>query len=450
MHKITSLLILFITLTAPSLAQSSAANTKKLLTSHEWELKYYLEGGQKSEIPGELKGLRLVFMPSKDLIYEYTPGDQEMIYIRKGVIEEQHFKFEDRIEEPEMIIDIDMLEKQGKLSFKSEFARGGKYSVYERVDKVKDKGYPTGKYEVLKPEVPMQRIHPELQKMITNLNTELKKSIGNLYFFDKNKTRFLVKDLNFAASDYGIKYSFTYDMANEKNNSYSYEFMPENIASITDVKMDPESRVGRIKLDFSNEEVFFTSPLNKSSSNSALKTIYLHYFRESANSFSAIKNNLEELSEGFMLGRTTRTEFLPPFIDKGRKIWLSLDGKSSNYQLSALNIAGDKLYIHYNLDMVGLSDSKKGSYLTVVPLKDITALTVEQTKSNPKTLLMHSKKGFETFAFKTDMYLPSDKVYVLPLFNYGELNSDQHRIFQILKQLITDDGGESIKVTYNP
>jgi hypothetical protein len=62
-------------------------------------------------------------MPTKDLIYEYTPGDNETISIKKGVIEKEHFKYEDRIEEPEMIIDIDKLEEEGILALRASMTR---------------------------------------------------------------------------------------------------------------------------------------------------------------------------------------------------------------------------------------------------------------------------------------------------------------------------------------
>src|SRR6218665_274941 len=450
MYK-TMLVFLAVTVFAiPSFAQSSVASTKKLLTAHEWEFKYYLENGRKTEVPEGLKGLRLVFIPSKDLIYEYTPGEEETVHIRKGKIHEESFKYEDRIEEPEMIIKMDLLEKEGKLAFIDEFQRDARYSVYEKADNIKNKGYPSTKYEVDNLDVPMQRIHPEILKMIEALNTELKKNSGNLYFHDKNKTRYLTKDLKLEASDYGLKYSYVYETKDQKNLSVSHEFMPEHIESISDMKLDPESSLGLLKLDMNNENSFYRDPAGKISANSVLKTIHLHYLKESPSPFDNLKTQLDDLGSFFIFARTNRLNFLNTFVEEGRKIRLSLDGKTSNFQLTAIDIAGNKLYIHYNLDMVGLSDTKKGSYLTIVPLKDITGLTVEKSKSNPNTLLMHSKKGFETFAYKTDMYLPSDKIFVLPLFNYGEKGDDQQRIGQILKQLIADDGGENIKVVYNP
>jgi len=64
-------LLISITVTIASFAQkSSAANTRKILNSYEWELKYYLTNDKRTEVPETLKGLRLVFMPTKDLIYE--------------------------------------------------------------------------------------------------------------------------------------------------------------------------------------------------------------------------------------------------------------------------------------------------------------------------------------------------------------------------------------------
>lgn len=451
MFKTTLSLIIASLITLSSIAQDySVSNTKKLLTAQEWELKYYLENNKKTEIPESMKGLRLVFIPSKDLVYEYTPGQEETIHIRKGKIMEESFKYEDRIEEPEMIIKMDMLEKEGKLAFIDEFEKESKYSVYEKAGSITNKGYPAGKYEVEKPDVPMQRIHPELLTMVSALNTELKKNIGNLYFHDKNKTRYLMKEAKLETTEYGLKYSYAYDSKDEKNVSISYEFMPEHIKSITNMKLDPESSLGFLKIELTNENAFYRSPGAKVTPNSVLKTIYFHYLKESTSSFEDMETQLNDLSDAFIFARANRLEFVKNFINIGRKIRLSLDGKTSNYEISALDIAGNKLYIHYNLDMIGLSDSKKGSYLTIIPLKDITAMTVENSKSNPKTLLLHGKKGFETFAYKTDMYLPSDKVFVLPLFNYGEKGSDQQRIAGILKQLIADDDGENVKVVYNP
>ncbi|MBO9657894.1 MAG: hypothetical protein J7527_03635 [Chitinophagaceae bacterium] len=451
MFKISLSLLIASLLTLTSIAQDySVSKTKKLLTAHEWELKYYLVDKKKTEIPESMKGLRLVFIPGKDLIYEYTPGEDGMVYIRKGKIMEQRFKYVDRIEEPDMIINMDMLETEGKLAFVDDFDKEVKYSVYEKAGNITNKGYPSVQYEIEKPEVPMQRLHPELLKMVSTLNTDLKKNIGNLYFHDKNKTRYLMKEAKLETTDYGLKYSYTYDSKDDKNVSISYEFMPEHIKSITNMKLDPESSLGLLKIELTNENAFYRSPGTKLTPNSVLKTIYFHYLKESASSFENMETQLDDLSDAFVFARANRLEFLPQFINIGRKIRLSLDGKTSNYEISALDIAANKLYIHYNLDMIGLSDSKKGSYLTVIPLKDITALTVENSKSNPKTLLLHGKKGFETFAYKTDMYLPSDRVFVLPLFNYGEKGDDQQRIGGILKQLIADDGGDNVKVVYNP
>lgn len=451
MFKTTLSLVIASLIALSSIAQDySVSKTKKLLTAHEWELKYYLVDKKKTEIPESTKGLRLVFIPGKDLIYEYTPGQEETIHIRKGRIMEQSFKYEDRIEEPDMIIKMDMLETEGKLAFIDDFDKEWKYSVYEKADNITNKGYPAGKYEIEKPEVPMQRLHPELLKMISALNTELKKNIGNLYFHDKNKTRFLMKEAKLEASDYGLRYSYSYDTKDQKNNSVSYDFMPEHIKSITNMKLDPESSLGLLKIELNNENGFYRDPGAKLTPNSVLKTIYFHYLKESTSSFEDMETQVNDLSEAFIFARANRLEFLKNFVEPGRKIRLSLDGKTSNFQVSALDIAADKLYIHYNLDMIGLSDTKKGSYLTIIPLKDITALTVETSKSNPKTLLLHGKKGFETFSYKTDMYIPSDRVFVLPLFNYGEKGDDQQRIAGILSELIKDDGGENLKVAYNP
>jgi len=444
-------LLISISLTIASFAQkSSAANTKKILQTHEWELKYYLKNDIRSEIPEALKGLRLVFMPTKDLIYEYTPGSKETIYIKKGVIEKEHFKYEDRIEEPEMIIDIDKLEEEGLLVFTDEFDEDNKYSVYEKVGKIKDKGYPSQKYEVEKLEVPMQRIPPELENMVNSLGAELKKSAGNLFFYDKNKTRFLIKEINFETTEYGIKYSMVYDTKDEKNKSYSYEFMPEHINEITEIKVDPESRVGTLRITLSNENCLYRTPNNNNITPTIVKAFNIDYFKESANSVENIREKLKDLSNAYLFGRTNRLDFLTPYLDIGRKIWLSQDGNSSNYQLSAVDVVGNKIYLHYNFDMVNLSSNKKGSYLTIIPLKDITGITVERTKSKPNTLLLHSKKkGFETYTYSNGKYITSTKVYVVPLFNYGDKGWDQQRIERTLKQLIADDGGDNLKVIYN-
>ncbi|MCG2612819.1 hypothetical protein LZZ85_00950 [Terrimonas sp. NA20] len=450
MHKITLILLATILFAIPSFAQSSASNTKKLLTANEWELKYYLENGRKTELREGLAGLRLVFIPSKDLVYEYTPGQEETIHIRKGKIMEQSFKYQDRIEEPDMLIKMDLLEKEGKLAFIDEFSSDSKYFVYEKAGSLQNKGYPSTKYEVEKLEVPMQRIHPELLKMIDALNTELKKNIGNLYFHDKNKTRYLMKELKLEASDYGLRYSYVYETRDKKNLSVSHDFMPENIKAITDMKLDPESSLGLLKLDMNNENSFYRDPAGKPSANSVLKLIHLHYLKESSSSFDDIKTQLEDISDAFVFARANRLEFITEVVETGRKIRLSLDGKTSNFELTAIDIAANKLYIHYNLDMVGLSETKKGSYLSIIPLKDITGLTIEKSKTNPNTLLMHGKRGFETFAFKTDMYLPGDRIYTLPLFNLIGKGADPQRIGQILAQLIDDDGGEKVKLVINP
>ena len=64
---------------------------------------------------------------------------------------------------------------------------------------------------------------------------------------------------------------------------------------------------------------------------------------------------------------------------------------------------------------------------------------------------MHSKKkGFETYAYKDGKYVISDRVFIMPLFNYGERSWDQDRIEKTLRQLIDDDGGDDFKVVYNP
>ncbi|MCG2616956.1 hypothetical protein LZZ85_21850 [Terrimonas sp. NA20] len=80
-----------------------------------------------------------MFIPSKELVYEYTPGEEQPIIIRKGKIEAETFKYVDRIEEQSVIIKMDLLEKQGKLAIKDEFNKDGKYSVYEKVDTIKTK-----------------------------------------------------------------------------------------------------------------------------------------------------------------------------------------------------------------------------------------------------------------------------------------------------------------------
>jgi hypothetical protein len=95
--------------------------------------------------------------------------------------------------------------------------------------------------------------------------------------------------------------------------------------------------------------------------------------------------------------------------------------------------------------MVGLSSNKKGSYLTIIPLNDITGLTVERTKSKPNTLLMHSKKkGFETYTYSGGKYTTRRR-YMYALFNYGDKAWDQQRIERTLRQLIADDGVKILK-----
>lgn len=431
--------------------KSSAAKTKKILTSYEWELKYYLTHDKRSEIPESLKGLRLVFMPSKDLIYEYTAGSSQTVIIRKGKIEEDYFKYVDRVEEPDMIIKTDMLEEKGILAFIDETEDDGKYSVYEKVGEIKGKGYPSQQYEVEKLEVPMQRIHPELEKMTNSLRSELKKASGNLFFYDKEKSRFLLKDINFEATEYGIKYTVVYDTKDTKGKSYSYEFMPEHIDDIVEVKVDAESKVGQLKITLDNENCYYRSPDNKYTTPTLVKTVVIDFFKEGANSFNNIKNKLEELGDSYIFGRANRLDFLPPYIYIGQKIWLSQDGNSSNYAVSAVDVVGNKIYLHYNLDMVGLSSSKKGSYLTIIPLGEITGMAVEKTKSNPKTLLLsNKKKGFETYTYKDGKYVASERVYVMPLFNYGEHGAKQMDIIIALRQLIVDDGGDKVDVVYNP
>lgn len=447
-------LLLCISFTLPSFSQkSSASKTRKMLESHEWELKYYIKDKKKRDVPAHLKGSRLVFMPTKDLIYEYRPGSTEKIQIEKGVIEAEHFKYIDRIEEPEMVIDITKLEEEGVLSFSSEFDSDNEYKVYEKAGKVSGKGYPSGPYEVAKPDRPMQQLHPRIAEITAGLASNLKKISGNLFFFDKNKSRYLIKDARLELTEYGVKYTIVYDTKTETNKSYSYEFMPEHIDEITDVKVDPESRVGQVKITFTNENCFYRSPDGKFVTPEVTKTAYIDYFKESVNSFKYLEENLDALGDAFLFGRDCRLGFLEQYINTGQKLWLSIDGTSSNYQLSAIDIVANKLYIHYNQETVGLTTNSKGSFLTVVPLKDILSMSVEVSKSKPNTLLLHNKKkGFENYIYSTDKkYVSTKRVYTVPLFNYGEKGWEQQRIERTLKQLIEeDDGGEKIKTVYNP
>ncbi|MCG2616955.1 hypothetical protein LZZ85_21845 [Terrimonas sp. NA20] len=67
----------------------------------------------------------------------------------------------------------------------------------------------------------MQRVHPDLLELIAALNKILRKNIGSLYFHDKNKTRYVMKDAKLEVSEYGLKYSYTYDTKDQTNNSVS-------------------------------------------------------------------------------------------------------------------------------------------------------------------------------------------------------------------------------------
>ncbi len=445
--KVTGFLLVLLVSVSVSAQKNSASKTKKILTANEWEHKYSIVKGKREELADYEKGRRLVFMPSREMIYEYRPGQENMIFIHEGTIEADYFKYRDRIEEPQMMIDMDKL-AEGILVFSSEFGSGTEY-VYEPAGEIKGKGYPAGKYKVVDGDPPMQEIDPGVLDLVKSINDELQKASGQLFFYDKNKERYLIKSLKFEPTEYGVRYTLVYDSKNTKNRSYSYEIYPESIDEVVEVKTDPDSRVGQLKLKMDNENTFYVSSDKETS---LIKSASIDFYKESASTFKDLKKKFEDLSMAYLIGRDTRLDFIEDQIETGRSVWVSVNGSSNTYKVSAVDVAGNKLYIHYNLELVSLTDTKKGSYLTIVPLKEIADLSVEKTKSKPLTLLLHSRRktGFETYRYSDGSYVPGTRVNMIPLFNYGELGWKQQRVEGVMKQLIRDDGGDDLKVTYNP
>lgn len=285
-----------------------------------------------------------------------------------------------------------------------------------------------------------------MASLITQLNEKAKETHGVIRMFSSTRPKVEIADNEVSRSDMGIKIMVKLDQDRVPLTTYTYEFDPGEIRSIKEEDMPSESPIGQLKITFSDAVAYITSHSKKEGTEKYFaKEVIFNFLKVEAGNAQKIKDILNQMHDvAWSTGKEKASE-LTSFMSTYKSFWYGGDGSSVTYKLQKAYASDCEIRFHYKMDLVSKKGDVSGTYLAVIPLKDIKSIR-KDSKSRPSCVLLDGgKKGFARYKLKDSKYIEDGTIEEIPLFIDGTLNSNSSSL-DVLKTLVKDCDGGKLKI----
>ena len=258
-----------------------------------------------------------------------------------------------------------------------------------------------------------QRKHTKAE-LINLLNAKCKEIVGLVKV--QSNERSLVSAATFTQTANGVSVKYVSD-----KQEFTMDFNPRFIQSIEHQSWAASSPISLllIKLgDALSDEDALCRVYAKQPGNTPIlyysRKVHFNYLKIDPANFSTIKTYLEQLSDVY---EEEHNKHMDQYFDMvGRKFWISENSVSKTYDLQNVYSDDCTIYFFYTLQTTTVNGDLKKEYLTVVPIKELSFIGVEQT-SFPKGMVMRTTNTWDRFEKDSDGdYVQSGSDRMLPTF----------------------------------
>lgn len=281
-------------------------------------------------------------------------------------------------------------------------------------------------------------------ELVRTLNQKAEEAIGIMKIV--NSKRFIVDG---ASVEYnGDLLSILFEVDKER---YFYEFNPAAISQIVDGTIDDKSSIGVLVITLNDQVGKYTEYQKKSLKSEVYqKKVYFNYLKKDRDNFFIVKNAFEKLADICKKEADQRPlKGQLDFFATKDEIWTSEKKESVNYKLTNQYVLGCHLYLFYSVNRVTLKGDISGSYLTVIPLSNISDLLLMKKNTRPESLFLEAdKNGFLTYESKggTANYTPTDYVEKIPLFIKNSNRTDTEKLIEVLNKSLSECKGSRLRL----
>ena len=428
----------------------SLDKTKDILKSYNWVLTEYIQDGENKNIPN-IENNVLTFDKS-GVYYSFDKSNKLPLEPIEYKVTKEKIHFGELIED-------------AKLDYKLESENGlyflkviNNYSGQEITYKYKAVELSNAEYALPKNrsiKIGSNResynsMPSDANSLISAINDNIKLAKGNLRFFSSTGTKKIIEDTYFTYSNSNLKLVVVVKEPNELADKFVYEFRPENIKDISKVSLPSTSPVGQIEIKFSKKDEVLVQVSNAKKTYDPYYTdeVFLSYLKVDEKNFDFIKQKFLKLKKLYEEEQQERLYLLESYTEKLEDFWISGTGLSQTFELENTKFTSCTMRFQYDLVSIGTKEDVKGSFLTEVPLKNITGISLDRSKSKPVTILLQTNNGsFRTFKKNSEGDFKLDKpVYQLPIFIDVSKDEDLKRVLELLTTHCKECGGNNLKL----
>ncbi len=431
--------------------QFSLEQTKEILMSHNWLMTSYTTGYDVKNYATDEQKIVINFGKNGVMnVFDITSNSP--LEPRDYVVTVDKIKYGQLVEDPKLDYTIEKGYDGYTLSLTNPDINSSNIFTYKSVDASNGQyKLPTNRSIIVGANRESYDGTPgDAPVIISKINNIIKQAIGNIRFYEEGDTKYIIEDTYFTTGDIGVNLVVTLKEGNEAPKSYKYEFDPKNIEEVTLVDMPQMSPVGILKIEFLEYDNVYQEVIKKKENLYAFYTneVYLSYLKVDPKNYGRLKDLFMELKDLYKDKQIQRLSLLENFTDLGMEYWISGTGISQTFELNNIQFTSCTMRFQYDLVAIGTSGDTTGSFVTEVPLKDISSISLDKSKSRPNTILLHATKdGFRTFKEddEGDFNLKAP-VSQLPLFIDVSNSKTLERVLELLKTHCKECGGTNLKL----
>lgn len=284
---------------------------------------------------------------------------------------------------------------------------------------------------------------------ISSLNAKAREANGNIRFFSGSKEKKItIEDASFIATEMGVKITVTLVAAGNSRTIFTSEFNPADITTIMVTDMPDESPVGQVKINLDYKIGHRTSyHKSKGLEQTYEDAMTFNFLKVDEDNAEEIRKLLFRLKDIYAEGYGQPLKPLSKMMSKSSEFWVSAQGASNTYEPMRVYVTGCTMRLIYYLQSIGTSGDKKQMYITIIPFSDIDDVKLDKSKSKPNCIMLQAgKKGFETYEYKDNKYIPTTSVKELPLFIDVTYDWRRDEVMEELKKQVRECGGGKIKL----
>ncbi|MDB5201757.1 MAG: hypothetical protein JWQ27_1166 [Ferruginibacter sp.] len=261
-----------------------------------------------------------------------------------------------------------------------------------------------------------QKISARKSIAVRELDAKAKEAVDNIRFFDETGKKLIIASASVTPTEMGVQILVELQATNG-NTTWTYDFRPQDISTITEVEVPSKSPVGQLKIQLKNKLCHKVSVFKKQVDDIFAEDIYFNFLQVDKKNAEQVRAALYKLREIYIAEENEPLQATTTAMKKYKDFWFSGKGTSKTYYLTNAYASGCSLYLFYNLQEINTSGEKKEYYLTIVPLDQIDEVNLDRAKSKPNCILMGAaKKGFSTYQQSGDKYTLTKPVESLPMF----------------------------------